>query len=174
MPAGVQANTNTQDIINDFPKKATNTDDVGYENFVPNWNGHVTSKTNKTEVQANPLGVSSSASVSSAFQSKPTYDRSYFRNKTLDQYPNLCRKFSSENFDYYGITDETSCPLCSLDHDDDDSIEGRYKAESYFIKCERHEIKIVAQSHYFTILYLLTLHCDIFFTGLIYVGYYLL
>ena len=55
-----------------------------------------------------------------------TYDRTYFRNKTLDQYPNLCREFSSENFDYYGITDETSCPLCSLDHDDEESIEGRY------------------------------------------------
>ncbi|RGB29279.1 hypothetical protein C1646_766761 [Rhizophagus diaphanus] len=32
-------------------------------------------------------------------------------------------KFSSENFDYYGITDETSCPLCSLDHHDEESIE---------------------------------------------------
>ncbi|GES74862.1 hypothetical protein GLOIN_2v1869616 [Rhizophagus clarus] len=63
-----------QDIINDFSKKATNTDDVGYENFVPNWNGHVTSKPNKTEVHANPLEVSSSASVSSASQPKPTYD----------------------------------------------------------------------------------------------------
>ncbi|GBC04231.1 hypothetical protein RclHR1_05580016 [Rhizophagus clarus] len=127
-----------QDIINDFPKKATNTD----ENFVPNWNGHVTSKTNKTEVQANPLGVSSSASVSSAFQSKP--NRSYFRNKTLDQYPALYREFSSENFDYYGITDETSCPLCKLDHNDEESIEGRYKSGSYFIKCEQHEIEITA------------------------------
>jgi hypothetical protein len=28
-----------------------------------------------------------------------TYDRSYF-HKTLDQYPNLYREFSSENFDY--------------------------------------------------------------------------
>jgi hypothetical protein len=103
---------------------------------------HVTSKINpyippKAE-------VSTSANVLSASQSKPTYDRSYFRNKTLDQYPTLYREFSSENFDYYGITDETSCPLCSLDHDDDDSIEGRYKAGSYFIKCEQCEIKIVA------------------------------
>jgi hypothetical protein len=103
---------------------------------------HVTSKINpyippKAE-------VSTSANVLSASQSKPTYDRSYFRNKTLDQYPTLYREFSSENFDYYGITDETSCPLCSLDHDDDDSIEGRYKAGSYFIKCEQREIKIVA------------------------------
>ncbi len=55
-----------QDIINDFPKKATNTDDVGYEDSVPIWNGHVTSKTNKTEIQANPLGVSTLANVLSA------------------------------------------------------------------------------------------------------------
>src|SRR5256884_9235887 len=41
------------------------------------------------------------ASVSSASQSKPAYDHSYFRNKILDQYPNLYREYSSENFDYY-------------------------------------------------------------------------
>ncbi len=84
------------------------------------------------------------ANVPSASQSKPIYDRSYFRNKTLDQYPALYREFSSENFDYYGITDETSCPLCSLDHDDEESIEGMYKSGSYFIKCEQREIEITA------------------------------
>ncbi len=84
------------------------------------------------------------ASVSSASQSKPTYNRTYFRNKTLDQYPSLYREFSSENFDYYGITDETSCPLCKLDHGDEESIEGRYKTGSYFIKCEQRELEIVA------------------------------
>ncbi|CAJ0854460.1 16773_t:CDS:2, partial [Entrophospora sp. SA101] len=26
---------------------------------------------------------------------------------------------SDGNVDYYGITDESSCPLCKLDHDDD-------------------------------------------------------
>ena len=86
-------------------------------------------------------------SVSSASQSKPAYDHSYFHNKILDQYPNLYKECSSENFDYYGITDETSgdyiCPLCKLGHDDEE-IEGRYKAGSYFIKCEQHEIEIVA------------------------------
>jgi hypothetical protein len=79
-------------------------------------------------------------------QSNLTYDRSYFRNKILDQYPNLYRECSSENFDYYGITDETSCPscpLCKLGHDDDE-IEGRYKGGSYFIKCEQREIEITA------------------------------
>ncbi|CAB4475903.1 unnamed protein product [Rhizophagus irregularis] len=73
---------------------------------------------------------------------------SYFRNKILDQYRNLYRECSSKNFDYYGITDETSyrnyiCPLCKLGHDDEE-IEGRYKAGSYFIKCKQHEIEIVA------------------------------
>ena len=74
----------------------------------------------------------------------PTYDRAYFRNKALDQYPNLYREFSSENVDYYGITDETSCPLYKLDHDDEEGIEGRYEARSYFIKCEQRELKITA------------------------------
>ena len=81
---------------------------------------------------------------------KPTYDRAYFHNKILDQYPNLCREYSSEDFDYYGITDKTlcgpsrTCPLCKLDHDDEESLEGRYKAGSYFIKCEQREIEITA------------------------------
>ena len=92
----------------------------------------------------NPLGVSISANVLFAFQSKPTYDHTYFLNKTLDQYPNLYREFSSEDFDYYGITDETLCPLCKLDHSDEESIEGRYKTGSYFIKCEQCELEITA------------------------------
>ena len=103
-----------------------------------------------SQPNASPELISSDmfqASVSSASQSKPAYDHSYFRNKILDQYPNLYRECSSENFDYYGITDETSCgdyicPLCKLGHDDEE-IEGRYKAGSYFIKCEQREIEIV-------------------------------
>ena len=69
--------------------------------------------------------------------------RTYFLNKTLDYYPNLYREFSSENFNYYGITNEISCLLCKLGHDDEE-IESRYKAESYFIKCEQREIEIIA------------------------------
>ncbi|RGB34407.1 hypothetical protein C1646_760609 [Rhizophagus diaphanus] len=95
---------------------------------------HVTSKINLTNTYIPPK----------ASQSKPTYDQSYFCSKTLDQYPNLYSEFSSENFDYYGNTDETSCPLCSLDHDDDDSIKGRYKTGSYFIKYEQCELEITA------------------------------
>ncbi len=73
-----------------------------------------------------------------------TYDCIYFWNKTLDQYPTLYREFSSENFDYYGITDEKLCSLYKLDHDDEESIEGRYKIRSYFIKCEQRELEIIA------------------------------
>ena len=62
----------------------------------------------------------------------------------LDQYPTLCREFSSEDFDYFGITNEKICPLCKLEHDDEESLEGRYKAGSYFIKCEQREIEITA------------------------------
>ncbi|CAG8614313.1 12682_t:CDS:2, partial [Racocetra fulgida] len=129
----------TDEIINDFPKKATNTDDVGYEDSVPIWNRHVTLKTNKTDaLEVQVIEVSTLASVSSTSQS---HDQSYFRNKTLGHYPNLYREFSSENFDYYGITNKTSCLLCKLDHNEE-SIEGRYKAGSYFIKCEQREIEI--------------------------------
>ncbi len=92
--------------------------------------------------------VSTSANISSSNKSNPTYNRTYFRNKTLDQYPNLYREFSSENFDYYGITDKTSCGnyiclLCELSHDKEE-IEGKYKARFYLIKCEQREIEITA------------------------------
>src|SRR3954466_5272416 len=106
---------------------------------------HVTSKINPTNAYIPPKAeVSTSANVLSASKSKPTYDQSYFHNKTLDQYPNLYREFSSENFDYYGITNEKLCPLCKLKHDDEESIEGIYKAKSYFIKCKQREIEISA------------------------------
>ena len=92
--------------------------------------------------------VSTSMISSVTPQASRTHDRSYFRNKILDQYPNLYKECSCENFDYYGITDETSCgdyicPLCKLGHDDEE-IEGEYKAGSYFIKCEQREIEITA------------------------------
>ena len=93
----------------------------------------------------NLSSITPQASVSASIPGiNLTYDRSYFRIKTLDQYPTLYREYSSEDFDYYGITDETLCPLCKLGHDDEESIEGRYKAGSYFIKCEQREIEITA------------------------------
>ncbi|POG78721.1 hypothetical protein GLOIN_2v1870293 [Rhizophagus irregularis DAOM 181602=DAOM 197198] len=85
-----------------------------------------TNQTNALEVQEKYLDsveVSTSANVFSSSQSNPTYNRTYFRNKILDQYSNLYRECSIENFDYCGITDETTCgdyicPLCKLGHDD--------------------------------------------------------
>ncbi|RIA83671.1 hypothetical protein C1645_833458 [Glomus cerebriforme] len=83
---------------------------------------HVTLKTVSYENDQIKAEITS-ANILSASQSNPTCDRFYFHSKTLDQYPALYREFSSENFDYYGITDETSCPLCKLDHNDEESIE---------------------------------------------------
>ncbi|RIA92375.1 hypothetical protein C1645_820801 [Glomus cerebriforme] len=58
----------------------------------------------------------------------------FLKAKILDQYPNLYREFSNENFDYYGITDEISYSLCKLDHNDEESIEGNQSMapDSYF------------------------------------------
>ena len=111
----------------------------------PNPN-HVTSSVTNRDDQINASLISAEVTTSHPQipMTNPTYDRSYFRNKILDQYPSLYREFSSENFDYYGITNEKICPLCKLDHDDEESLEGRYKAGSYFIKCEQREIEIVA------------------------------
>ncbi|EXX59449.1 hypothetical protein RirG_188970 [Rhizophagus irregularis DAOM 197198w] len=133
--------TNTQiqniiDYVND--KTITNGNDQS----------HVTSKTgtigNDQSYDLLPVTPQASVSPASIPGINLTYDRSYFCNKTLDQYPNLYRKFSSENFDYYGITNEKICLLCELEHDEEESLEGRYKAGSYFIKCEQHEIEITA------------------------------
>ena len=130
--------TNTQiqniiDYVND--KTVTNGNDQS----------HVTSKTvtigNDQSHDLSPVTPQGSVSPASI---PLTYDRSYFHNKILDQYPNLYREYSSEDFDYYGITDKTLCPLCKLGHDDEESIESRYKTESYFIKCEQCEIEITA------------------------------
>ncbi|RIA98627.1 hypothetical protein C1645_812500 [Glomus cerebriforme] len=101
-------NNNNNNVINVNKQKpknkfSTNTNDVGYEDSVSNWNGYMTLKTNKTnvsKVQANLL-------------------------KILNQYSNLYREFSSKNFDYYGITNKKLCLLYKLEHDDKKSIKGK-------------------------------------------------
>ena len=52
----------------------------------------------------------------------------------LEQYPDLYYEFSSENVDYYGITAETLCSLCKLDHDDEEDVEGKYEKLFPFFK----------------------------------------
>ncbi|PKC17763.1 hypothetical protein RhiirA5_405448 [Rhizophagus irregularis] len=68
------------------------------------------SHTNTSHIEQAPNASSKSgvnispASRSPIPRTNQTYDRTYFCNKTLDQYPNnLYREFSSENFDYYGV-----------------------------------------------------------------------
>ena len=70
-----------------------------------------------------------------------THNRAYFRNKMAEQYPDLYWEGRDGNKDYYGITDESLCPLCKSDHYEDKDIKGRYKNGSYFIKCEQRGIK---------------------------------
>ena len=125
-------NAQIQNVINQVKK------------YTSEHQSHVTLKTVSLTNHQIKAKASTSANILSSPQSNPTYNRTYFRNKTLDQYPNLYREYSSEDFDYYGITDKTLCSLCKLGHDDEESIEGRYKTGSYFIKCEQCEIEITA------------------------------
>ena len=74
--------------------------------------------------------------------SNPTHDRTYFRNKILERYPDLYYEYSNEDVNYYGITTESLCPICKLIHEDEEGIEGNYKAGSYYIKCEQRGIEI--------------------------------
>jgi len=125
-------NAQIQNVINQVKK------------YTSEHQSHVTLKTVPSGNDQIKAKVSISANILSSPQSNPTYNRTYFHNKTLDQYLNLYREYSSEDFDYYSITDKTLCPLCKLGHDDEESIEGRYKIRSYFIKCEQCEIEITA------------------------------
>ncbi|CAG8517341.1 1726_t:CDS:2, partial [Racocetra fulgida] len=115
-----------QNLINDFPKSST--DMI----CVTNCHAHVTEPSSskdtsniKTSIPTESSHISNSEDMisennKSLLETKVntpanlTYDRAYFRNKTLDEYFNLYREFSHN----------------------DEEIEGRYKAGSYFIKCE--------------------------------------
>ncbi|CAG8625525.1 8723_t:CDS:2, partial [Gigaspora rosea] len=98
--------------------------------------------TSKTVFQGNDQNHVTETEVN--ISSNPICDRTYFCNKIIEQYPNLYKDGNSESVDYYGIADETLCPLCKLAHDDDEDIEGRYKIGSYYIKCEQRGIEIEA------------------------------
>src|SRR5688572_2048030 len=82
-------NTQIQNIIDYVNDRVHKTITIG------NDQSHVFSKT--VTIGNDLTSVTPQASVSPA--SIPginlTYDRSYFRNKTLDQYPNLYREYSS-------------------------------------------------------------------------------
>lgn len=57
------------------------------------------------------------------------------------RYSDLYKLFITEKFDYYGIIEESLCPVCKLNHDEK-SVKGRYEAGSYFIICGKQEIKM--------------------------------
>ncbi|GBB99930.1 hypothetical protein RclHR1_03690003 [Rhizophagus clarus] len=80
------------------------------------------SSPNKKEIKINISPEMISSITHQASRNNPTYNHTYFCNKTLHQYSTLYRKFSSKNFDYYSITDKTSYSLCELGYDDDKSI----------------------------------------------------
>ncbi|CAG8632548.1 2804_t:CDS:2, partial [Paraglomus occultum] len=65
--------------------------------------------------------------------------------ETLEQYPDIFYGYSNEGVDYYyyGINSESLCPLCKLDHEDGEDVEGNYGTGSYYIKCEASEIDMI-------------------------------
>ncbi|CAJ0832075.1 206_t:CDS:2, partial [Entrophospora sp. SA101] len=56
-------------------------------------------------------------------------------------------EYSDGNDDYYGINAESLCPLCKLEHENEEVIEGEYNDGSYYIKCEVSEIGIDIPAH---------------------------
>ncbi len=81
-------NAQIQNVINQVKK------------YTSKYQSHVTLKTIPSGNNQIKAKVSTSANILSSPQSNPTYNRTYFRNKTLDQYPNLYKEYSSEDFDY--------------------------------------------------------------------------
>ncbi|RHZ84149.1 hypothetical protein Glove_85g69 [Diversispora epigaea] len=76
-------------------------------------------------------------------QNNPVHTHANFHNKTLEQYPDIFYEYSNEDVDYYGITAESLCPICKLNHKDKEGIEGNYETGSYYIKCEASEIDMI-------------------------------
>ncbi|RHZ46150.1 hypothetical protein Glove_632g23 [Diversispora epigaea] len=159
-----------QNIINDFPKKPTDINMICVTNchgnvIVPS-SDNITNRKDQTNTEVSmpptsqsekalleteasilPENVSPENQVSSLSVPQPqktlAYTHAYFRNKLLEQYPNLYKEYSDGNDDYYGINAESLCPLCKLEHENEEGIEGEYKDGSYYIKCEVSEISIV-------------------------------
>ncbi|RHZ62240.1 hypothetical protein Glove_341g80 [Diversispora epigaea] len=73
---------------------------------VTNCNTHVTEQT----LPETEMNSKDSTKVNTV------HNHAYFCNKTLKQYSNLYWKDIEENNNYYGITDESLCLLCKLNH----------------------------------------------------------
>src|SRR6185369_8937478 len=77
-------------------------------------------------------------------QNNPVRAHANFRNKTLEQYPDVYYEYrSKKNIDYYEVNADSPCPICKLNHEDEDGINGEYKDGSYYIKCEASGIDII-------------------------------
>ncbi|PKC00881.1 hypothetical protein RhiirA5_457914 [Rhizophagus irregularis] len=96
--------------------------------------GSVPKKLPDVKISTPPTSQTSKTNQTNALEVQKKYLDSV---EILDQYPNLYRECSIENFDYYGITDETTCrdyicPLCKLGHDDEE-IEGIFFVNHHFV-----------------------------------------
>ncbi|CAG8627314.1 133_t:CDS:10 [Ambispora gerdemannii] len=111
------------------------------------------------ETKASEESISSTSQLEKTLpekQNNPVYSCVSFRKKVLDQYLDLYYEFSSENIDYYRITDETLCSLCNLDYDDDEDkicskLYKRYKKETGldpWIKSENSEFSQIEEGSY--------------------------
>ncbi|CAG8559185.1 2315_t:CDS:2 [Racocetra fulgida] len=129
-------NSNSEDIVNEnneFSETVTIIDSFSDSSESSDGDGGESSDDDSNNDETN--------SKDSTKVNTPAHNRTYFRNKMTEQYPDLFWEGGNGNNDYYGITDESLCPLYKSDHYEDKGIEGRYKSGSYFIKCEQRGIK---------------------------------
>nr|CAG8575314.1 13639_t:CDS:10 [Entrophospora candida] len=115
LASDITDNTSSSDELNNAPNS-----DVS----LPTTSSIQSSHTSNSEDKINE-DVKSLPETKVNTSANSTHDRTYFRNKILEQYPDLYYEFNSENVDYYGITAKTLCPLCELNHEE--GVEGRYE-----------------------------------------------
>ncbi|RHZ43977.1 hypothetical protein Glove_784g6 [Diversispora epigaea] len=138
--------TNIQNIINSVSKKShdceTNLSRTYKENLSSDFSlsPKIELEVSENKVGAPPVSKSAVKETSpetkvstSEKQNNPIHTRANFRNKLLEQYPNL----------YEEINVESLCPICELSHEDEEGIKGEYKDGSYYIKCEASKISTV-------------------------------
>ena len=79
------------------PKKLPNTE-ISISLISQTLKTNLTNVSEAQEQYSDSVEITNVLSAPSSNQSKPAYDHSYFCNKILDQYPNLYRECSCENF----------------------------------------------------------------------------
>ncbi|RHZ52557.1 hypothetical protein Glove_460g18 [Diversispora epigaea] len=126
-------NDKIQTIINHFSK---NTDIDLPDNYI------VSSLDDLTETSApsiQPLYTSNSGNEISEDNKS---------SSNTEQYLDLYYEYrSKKNIDYYGVNAESPCPICKLNHEEENGINGEYKDGSYYIKCEASGIDIIIPAY---------------------------